>query len=221
MNRTTWAALAAACVFASGLSQADPLNNNPGLPGMDRPAANISPVFHQLVVFTLPAHFKAVYEKTNGSFYIREHVPEGENDDHWTRMITLTATRDLAANPNVSPRAFIETIAASFRRHCPDSYASTALGRQTLGGNEGFAVVASCGRVLAGSESHSETAVMLAFKGSADYYTIQWAERGAVSARPLTLDSAYWTKRIAQLAPVRLCPIVPGEPAPYVSCVGQ
>ena len=61
---------------------------------------------------------------------------------------------------------------------------------------------------------------MLAFKGSADYYTIQWAERGVGSAQPLTLDSAYWAKRLTQLAPIRLCPIVPGEPAPYVSCIG-
>lgn len=221
MGRTPWIALAVACVFASGPSPADPRNTDPGLPGMDRPAANISPVFHELVVFTLPAHFKAVYEKTNGSFYIREHVPESESDDHWTRMITLTGSRDLASNPSVSPRAFIETIAAGFRRHCPDNYATTALGPQTVGGNEGFAVVTSCGRVQSGNESHSETAVMLAFKGSADYYTIQWAERGADSARPLTVDTAYWSKRIAQLAPIRLCPIVPGEPAPYVSCVGR
>lgn len=220
MGRTPWIAVAVACVFASGPSQADPLNKNPGLPGMDRPAANISPVFHELVVFTMPAHFKAVYEKTNGSFYIREHVPEGESDDHWTRMITLTGTRDLASNPNVSPRAFVETIAAGFRRHCPDTFAVKELGPQSIGGNEGFAVITSCGRVQSGSDSHSEKAIMLAFRGSADYYTLQWAERGPVSAQPLTLDAADAAKRLTLLAPIRLCPIVPGEPAPYVSCIG-
>ena len=62
-------------------------------------------MFHQLVVFTMPAHFMPVFEKTNGSFYIREHVPQGESVDHWTRMITLTGMKDLVSNPNVSARA--------------------------------------------------------------------------------------------------------------------
>lgn len=228
MHLTTRIALVAACVLAGGASHAaDPLNNNPPNPrppGMQAPSApvgTISPVFHQLVVFTMPAHFMPVFEKTNGSFYIREHIPQGETVDHWTRMITLTGMKDLVSNPQISARALVERIAAGFRRNCPDSYATTALGPQSVDGNDGFAVVASCGRVLSGSDTHSETAVMLAFRGSADYYTIQWAERGVGLAQPLTLDTAYWAKRLTQLAPIRLCPLVPGEPPPYVSCVGQ
>ena len=40
--------------------------------------------------------------------------------------------------------------------------------------------IASCGRVEFGADKHSETALIVAIKGSADYYTVQWAERAGL-----------------------------------------
>jgi hypothetical protein len=57
-------------------------------------------------------------------------------------------------------------------------------------------------------------------KGSSDYYTLQWAERAAPVDRP-AVDDAKWPERLRLLQPIRLCPIVPGEAAPYPSCVGK
>ncbi|HSY05483.1 MAG TPA: hypothetical protein VK803_06020 [Steroidobacteraceae bacterium] len=185
---------------------------------------SISPVFHQLVAFSLPPEFKsanATYEKTSGFFYIREHVPQGESVDHWTQMITLTATRDLASNPGATPGGFAATLAAGFRRHCPDTYATVELGPETVDAFAGFAVIASCGHVTGGAEANSETAIILAVKGTADYYTLQWARHGPDSHRPLTLDVDYWKKQFDRLRPIKLCPIVPGEGPPYGSCLGK
>jgi hypothetical protein len=185
---------------------------------------SISPVFHQLVAFSLPPEFKSVnatYEKTSGSFYIGEHVPQGESVDRWTQMITLTATKDLASNPGATPRGFAATLAAGFRRHCPDTYTTVELGPETVDTFEGFAVVASCGQLPGTAEAYSETAIILALKGAADYYTLQWVRRGPDSHRPLTLDVDYWKKQFDRLRPIKLCPIVPGEAPPYVSCLGK
>ena len=44
------------------------------------------------------------------------------------------------------------------------------------------------------------------------------AERGRDSAQARPIDVAYWAKQLARLNPIRLCPIVPGEGAPYSSC---
>jgi hypothetical protein len=184
----------------------------------------ISPVFHQLVSFSMPPEFRSVsatYERTTGVFYIREHVPQGESVDHWTQMITLTATQDLAANPIATPGAFAASLAAGFKRHCPDSFALAELGEQKFAAYPGYAVVASCGHVAAGAQAYSETAIILAIKGSNDYYALQWARRGPDSRQPLTLDAAYWTRQLDRLRPIRLCPIVPGEAAPYPSCAGK
>jgi hypothetical protein len=186
--------------------------------------SSISPVFHQLVVFSLPPEFKsqkATYEHDSGTFYIREHVPEGETVDKWSRMITLTGARDLASNPNATPQAMLERMAAGFRRHCPDTFSTAVPGPQTVDGFQAFELIAGCGHLGSGSDVYSEAAIMLAIKGSADYYTLQWAERGRDSPHPLTLDVTYWTNKLARLSPIRLCPIVPGEPAPYPSCAGR
>ncbi len=181
----------------------------------------ISPVFHQLVVFSLPPPFKAAFEKSSNGFYIREHVPDGQTVDDWTRMITLTGAQGLAYNREATPQAYLQALARGFQRHCPDTYVQLDLGPQPDVGSASFVTVASCGRVTSGGKAHSETAAMMAFKGSDDYYMLQWAERGPDSAHPLALDSRYWISRLRQLGPVRLCPIVPGEGPPYPSCADR
>src|SRR6516225_1445579 len=49
-----------------------------------------TPVFSQLVVFSLPPEFKSTkptYEKNSSSFYLRQQVPDGETAGKWSRMI--------------------------------------------------------------------------------------------------------------------------------------
>lgn len=181
----------------------------------------ILPVFHQLVAFSLPAPFKLAFEETRKGFYTREHVPVGETVDEWTRMIRLTGNQDLAHNRDASPQAYLQALARGFQLHCPDTYVQLELGPQAGIAEPSFVTVASCGRVTSGGKAHSETAVMLAIKGTDDYYTLQWVERGRDSAHPLALDSRYWTSKLAQLGPVRLCPMLPGEAAPYPSCAAR
>ena len=183
--------------------------------------AAITPVFAQLVMFSLPPEFKSqkpTYEKNSGSFYIREQVPDGETLTKWSRMITLTGTRGLAANPNATPQAMLARMSAEFQRNCPDSFSAASPGAQKVDGYDAYEVIVSCGRMGSGKESYSNSAVMLAVKGSNDYYTLQWTERGRDSAAAIPIDTAYWTKQLGRLNPIRLCPIVPGEAAPYASC---
>jgi hypothetical protein len=183
-----------------------------------------TPVFSQLVVFSLPPEFKSgkpTYEKNSGSFYIREQVPEGETLGKWSRMITLTATRGLAANPDATPQAMLARMTADFQRNCPDTFSSAAPGSQKVDGYDAYEVIVSCGRVQSDKQSHSDSAIMLSVRGANDYYTLQWTERGRDSTQPLSIDVAYWTRQLARLNPIRLCPIVPGEAAPYPSCTAR
>ena len=124
----------------------------------------ITPVFTQLVMFSLPPEFKspkATYERNSGSFYIREQVPDGETLGKWSRMITLTGTRGLATNPNATPQAMLARMSADFQRHCPDSFSTAAPGTQKVDGYDAYQVIVSCGRVPSGKESYSESAIML------------------------------------------------------------
>ena len=183
-----------------------------------------TPVFSQLVMFSLPSEFKSskpTYEKNSGSFYIREQVPEGETLAKWSRMITLSGTRSLAANPNATPQALLARMTLDFQRNCPDTFSTNAPGEQKVDGYDAYEVIVSCGRVQADKQVYGLSAIMLTVKGSHDYYTLQWTERGRDSAQPPPIDVAYWTRQLARLTPIRLCPIVPGEAAPYPSCTAR
>jgi hypothetical protein len=180
----------------------------------------ISPIFGQLVSFSMPRAFAVIGENTNGPSYIREAVLKGETADRWTQMITVTGAKGAAANPNVSPESVAASIAGGFKSACPDTFAAKGVGPIKFGDQDGYVALASCGSVVSSPDKHSETALVVAVKGSADYYTLQWAERTPASGKPV-IDEAKWLERLRQLQPIRLCPIVPGETAPYPSCVSN
>ncbi|QAU45438.1 hypothetical protein [Bradyrhizobium guangzhouense] len=180
----------------------------------------ISPIFGQLVAFTMPSHFAAVFENTNGGHYIREAVLKGETPERWTQMITVTGEKGMTLTPGSSPEMFAGTIAGGFKSACPDSFAARPLGETRFGRFEGFIAVIGCGRIDSGPTRHSETALLITLKGASDYYTIQWAERGPESDEPPVNDIS-WQTRLRDLSPIDLCPIVSGEAAPYPSCVNR
>ena len=180
----------------------------------------ISPIYGQLVMFGMPSNFVTVFENTNGPNYIRESVLKGETVKSWTQMITVTGVKGAAGNPKASPESFAASLAGGFKSACPDSFTARSFGPTKFGDQDAYVAVASCGRVDSSADKHGEAALIVTVKGSADYYTLQWAER-APAAAPSAIDEAKWLARLRQLQPIRLCPIVPGEPAPYPSCAGK
>lgn len=180
----------------------------------------ISPIFGQLVSFAMPSHFNVVFENTKGGHYIREAVLKGETPERWTQMITVTGEKGMTLMPGASPEGFAGSIAGGFKSACPDSFAAQPLGTMTFGRFEGFVAVIGCGRIDTGPTRHSETALLIVLKGTSDYYTVQWAERGPESDEPPVRDER-WQERLSDLGPIALCPIVPGEAAPYPSCVNR
>ncbi|MCX7176879.1 MAG: hypothetical protein NT159_23765 [Proteobacteria bacterium] len=180
----------------------------------------ISPIFSQLVAFSFPKGFTTVFEDAKATQYIRESVLAGENIQKWSQMVTITGAKGLAANPNITPQALANRLAGGFKNACPTSFSATGLGVFKLGANDAFGAVISCGVAKPGGDLYSESTLVVVIKGENDYYTIQWAERAEASTAPIKFDEAKWKGRFRRLMPIKLCPIVPGEPAPYPSCVG-
>lgn len=181
----------------------------------------IAPVFSQLLVISQPTTLVPAFEKTVGDRYIREAVLKGETLEHWTQMLTVTGARGLAADPQITPEVFAGLLANGFKKSCPETFASLPLGRLHVGKSEGFAAVAGCGSYESNEGAKSETALIIAIRGEKDYYTIQWADRAPPSDKAPTIDKATWIQRLHDIGPVRLCPIVAGEKAPYPSCIGK
>jgi hypothetical protein len=181
----------------------------------------ISPVFGQLVRMSIPARFVVVHENTEDAFYIREAVPKGETAQAWTQMITITGSRGMASVANFSPQKLAASIALGFKKACPESFAVKDLGETRLGDQDAYLALASCGKVNSSADGHSETALIVAVKGTSDAYTIQWAERTPQASSPPAINAAMWQERLRALMPIQLCAIVPGEAAPYPSCLQE
>jgi hypothetical protein len=179
----------------------------------------ISPVFSQLVRFSMPSTFIAVSEDTRDAFYIREAVPRGETVESWTQMITITGSRGMARIANFTPQKLAASIAMGFKKACPESLTLKDLGATKFGDQDAYMAVASCGKVNSSADGHSETALIIAVAGATDAYTIQWAERKPPAPAGADIDETIWRGRLRELMPIRLCAIVPGEPAPFPSCV--
>jgi hypothetical protein len=206
--------VASAVVLTSGAFAAEPVK---------KPQAGsvktITRVFDELVLFSLPKGFKPVFENATGNRYIWEAVLAGENVNKWTQMVTMTGAKGLAANPEITPQNFAGKMAGGFQAACPASFSAKGLGPVKIGTHDAFAAIMSCGTASQAGTPYSETMMLLVIKGDADYYSIQWAERGAASKTPLNIDAAKWSNRFTSLGPIRLCPVVPGEKAPYPSCL--
>jgi hypothetical protein len=136
-------------------------------------------------------------------------------------MITITGSRGMATATNLSPQKLAASIALGFKKACPESFAVKDLGETKLGEQEAYLAVASCGKVNSSADGHSETALIVAVKGASDAYTIQWAERTPQASPPAGINETIWRERLRALMPIRLCAIVPGEAAPYPSCLQQ
>ena len=213
-------AAAPAAASASALTSASDAQR---VAAEDKTVGTISPVFDQLLYFQMPTAFTTVYEKAREADYIREAVLQGESADNWTQMVTVTGRKNLAADhPDETPRQFGQAIVDGYRQACPTTLAVRKLQEGPLYGNDTLVMVVSCGLVSApaGSGGRSETAAIAVVKGAKDFYTLQWAERGGPSNKPLPIDAKRWAARMKRLMPLKLCAIVPGEAPPYPSCVG-
>ena len=135
-------------------------------------------------------------------------------------MITVTGAKGAAGNVKASPENVAASLVGGFKSACPDTFAAQGLGPAKFGEQDAYVALTSCGRVKSSADKHSETALIVAVKGSADYYTLQWAERTPAVGKT-SIDETKWVARLRQLQPIRLCRIVPGEQAPFPSCASR
>lgn len=181
----------------------------------------ITPIFSQLLSYSLPKGFAPLFQNTKDGQYIQESVPAGESLQKWTQMITVTGAQGLAPNPNLSPQQLAGVIAGGFRGACPDTFSTLGLGAGKVDNHDAYTAIMGCGSLTQDGGTFSETAVVVVLKGDSDYYTVQWAERGAAARAPIPVNLSKWTDKVRKLSPIRLCNIVAGEAAPYPSCLNR
>lgn len=190
------------------------------LPAVAENATIIAPVFAQLVTGPLPDGFVPAFENADATGYINEALPKGETLETWTQLITLTGAKGLAVgDAPTSALEFAEFLADKYKAACPDAHVAEQFETPAIkGARESFMGYLSCGAVNGGAQS--ESMVFLVMVGAQDIYTVQWAEHDVASPTGIAYGAEKWGPRLDQMiTATRLCEILPGEPAPYPSCV--
>lgn len=228
--RTRWCGVTAAVLMTASALAASPsqVDDFRGTARATRTAASDAvddanatvwlniPVFSQILLMPYPRGFNSVFDSLKSGFFIQEFVPKGQTTDNWTEMFTITGQRNRAVQGNLSPADISNAKAGGFESSCPDTFAGTRFRDVPLGPYPADVIVLSCGNVLRAetgkppTRGYSESAVIIVIRGERDYYTVQWAERGKPSLKPLRIDTALWSDRIQKMMPIRLCPLVPG-----------
>jgi hypothetical protein len=115
---------------------------------------------------------------------------------------------------NLTPQLYAGRIAGGFKSACLSSFAANGLGTFQVGLMPSLpspVAAPPCRQVRLTANLHCWSSS----KGASDFYSLQWAERAEASQIPIAFDAAKWTERLKRLMPIKLCPIVPGEAAPY------
>lgn len=189
------------------------------------PVSSITPIFSQLLITPIPRGFQMAFANASGTSYIHELVPTGENVNQWTQMLTVTGAKDAALNPELTPPKMASLMAAGFHNSCPNAFGSYVFPTpHQINGYDSISVILSCGSSSQDTPPRgtSETALITIIKGTKDYYTVQWAERGTSSSTPVRIDLPKWSARLAQQVKViKLCTAVAGEKSPYPSCINS
>ena len=167
-----------------------------------QPVTTSTPLFSQVVVFTLPAGWKSAHKSESPNGYLMEFVPQEQDIKAWKDLITLQAYRDLARRPEASPKNFLGMVASRMEKACPGNGVSQSLGDAKVDGFEAHVAILGCASI----GGKSEVAVYLAIRGSHDLYMIHRAWRGEPFERAKPpLDATAARQAIAALQPVKVC----------------
>jgi len=162
-------------------------------PGLDK-MTTVQQVWTRTVAFDLPKPFVPSWRAQGPANYTVEYIPDGETSERWTRMITVSGT--IAAGAARMGDAALAS--AVFGRPACPGYVYRDLGptaRPPLGYRS---LVIGCG---AEGSPASERAVIAMFHDGQTMWTIQYAERGALTAG----FERQATAKLARLAPLLTC----------------
>ena len=209
-TKFTWAAAVLALIATTAAQAEGPA------PKSATPASMtaISPIFGQLVRFSMPAGIcPGVRNDQRHEFIFARRCPKGETtaavdaDDHRHRP------EGACRQSQIHAARFGRLDGRRLQGACPETFVTKGFRRDETRR-------AGCVRRGGGMRQGrcerrrpQRDRVDRRVKGSTDAYTIQWAERAA-SQPPIPHRRRKWQQRLHALMPIRFCPIVAGEAAP-------
>lgn len=174
-----------------------------------KPVGITVPLFGRIMAFDMIRNFVPAYQAQGADSFIFEFLPDGQNFDNWTQMVTITAARGLGADRRSD--AEIAAAALSSPRGCAAGHFYRPLGQRALGGGLSQLMVSKgCASTAANaypgaSPGIGEQSIILVFRDRQNVYSLQYATRARfVSGKPPIADTAA-PAAVAPFGNIRLC----------------
>ncbi|ABV88523.1 hypothetical protein [Shewanella pealeana] len=145
-------------------------------------------IFSQTLNFNLPLDWKLAYTQQQGTMYSAEFVPASEALHTWSSMLCVQGFKDVAQD--VSPQAFLETMAAVYFERCQGETVLESLPSEPLNNHETASAIIGC-TVIPNSHLKSAAAIgtnkvvtqgeighYIVVRGKQDLYLIHKSIRG-------------------------------------------
>ena len=171
------------------------------------------PVGSKTVTFDLPEGWAQSFEQATDKAFIRGYVPPETGS---TEMITVTVSRNLAGLPDISTVDFVNFGLSALQAQCAGTFAREVVSPDyTVSGQPALGIFVSCTNRSGKPDGRSQELVMLAFRGTTDFYALQWIEDAAPLTETPVYDPARWQGRLDQLvSTARICDLTADEQTP-------
>jgi hypothetical protein len=138
-------------------------------------AVSLSPSWAQLqnenLVEKMPSGFKIGYQKSHDGINMQEWVPDGENVENWSELVT---TQIFLGRKNLDTAQFLNAIGQQWLKACPGS-TPNAIHTGNANGYPVSMLLLQC--PLNPQTGKPETTLFRAIKGNDSFYVVQRAAR--------------------------------------------
>jgi hypothetical protein len=159
-----------------------------------KPVAITVPLFGRVMRLDMLRNFVPAYQAQNGTNFIFEFLPDGQNFDSWTQMVTVTAVRGggaaRVADPDLASGIF------NTPRGCESGHFYRPLGRRDMGDGVS-AIMLSKGCAMTAANAYpgatgrkGEQSLIMHFRDAQNIYSLQYAVRGVFAGgQPIIPDA--------------------------------
>ncbi|GIU04895.1 MULTISPECIES: hypothetical protein [unclassified Shewanella] len=145
-------------------------------------------IFSQTLNFNLPLDWKLAYSHQQGTMYSAEFVPASQALHTWSSMLCVQGFKDVAED--VSPQAFLETMAAVYFESCQGDTVLEDLPSEPLNDHETASAIIGCTKMpnshlkstkaISANEvaTQGEIGHYIVVRGKQDLYLIHKSIRG-------------------------------------------
>jgi len=157
----------------------------------------VLPLYGRILSMQLPAPFEPAYQAQNQNQFIQEYVPQGENLEDWSEMITIMSFKGIGRSPKTTEE--IARLLGMSGKGCKQGWAAELLENKRISDDLELAVTfGSCNAILptaypGASDKKSEQTVGYLFRDNQNLYIVQYARRDSNDgspALPLNVENA-------------------------------